>query len=139
MESIGLICSVCHKENEPASQMCNRCGAEIDRDLPPLLILESLFTRDLIWGINAAGLILPLGLLSGGFLAAGLIWADQGFYSSWGLGAFALLVLGMIATLAILPMSRRVKSMLFGVGIITKFGLLATVAGVLSLGFYLSN
>ncbi len=139
MESIGLICSVCHKENEPASQMCNRCGAEIDRDLPSLLILESLFTRDLMWGINAAGLILPLGLLSGGFLAAGLIWADQGFYSSWGLGAFALLALGMIATLAILPMSRRVKSMLFGVGIITKFGLLATVAGVLSLGFYLSN
>ncbi len=139
MESIGLICSVCHKENESASQMCNRCGAEIDRDVPSLLILESLFTRDLIWGINAAGLILPLGLLSGGFLAAGLIWADQGFYSSWGLGAFALLALGMVATLAILPMSRRVKSMLFGVGIITKFGFLVTVTGVLSLGFYLSN
>ncbi len=102
-------------------------------------MLESLFTRDLIWGINAAGFALPLGLLSGGFLAAWIIWADQGFYSRWGLGAFALLALGMITTLAILPMSRRVQSMLFGVGIMTKFGLLATVAGVLSLVLYLFN
>ena len=139
MESIGLICSVCHKENEPASQLCNRCGAAIDRNLPPLLMLESLFTRDLIWGINAAGFALPLGLLSGGFLAAWLIWAGQGFYSPLGLGAFALLALGIITTLAILPMSRRVQSLLFGVGIMTKFGLLATVAGGLSLGLYLFN
>ena len=137
MQSIALICSGCHKENEPASQMYNRCSAKIDRNLPPLLMLESLFTRDLIWGINAAGFALPLGLLSGGFLAAWIIWADQGFYSPWGLGAFALLALGMVTTLAILPMSRRVQSMLFGVGIMTKFGLLATVAGVLTLGLYL--
>jgi len=139
LESLGLICSVCHKENEPASQMCYRCGAEIDRNLPPLLVLESLFTRDLIWGINSAGFALPLGLLSGGFLAAWLIWANQGFYSRWGLGAFALLALGVITTLAILPMSRRFHSLLFGVGIVTKFGLAAVVAGVFTLGLYLFN
>ena len=132
-----MICSVCHKENEPASQLCNRCSAEIHRNLPPLLLLESLFTRDLIWGINAAGFALPLGLLSGAFLAAWLIWAGPGFYSPWGLGAFAVLALGMIAALAVLPTSRRVQSMLFGVGIMTKFGLLATLAGVLILGLYL--
>ncbi len=120
MQSIALICSVCHKENEPASQLCKRCGAEIDRNLPPLLVLESLFTRDLIWGINAAGFALPMGLLSGGFLAAWLIWAGQGFYSTWGLGAFAVLALGMIAALAVLLMSRRVRSLLFGDGIMTK-------------------
>ncbi len=139
MQSLALICSVCHKENEPASQKCNRCGADIDRNLPPLLVLESLFTRDLIWGINAAGFALPLGLLSGGFLAAWLIWDGQGFYSPWGLGAFALLALGVITALAVLPMSRRVQSRLFGVGIMTKFGLLATVAGLLSLVLYLFN
>ena len=139
MQSMALVCSVCRKENEPASQMCKWCGAEIDRNLPPLLVLESLFTRDLIWGINAAGFALPMGLLSGGFLAAWLIWAGQGFYSPWGLGAFAVLALGMIAALAVLPTSRRVQSTLFGVGIMTKFGLLATVAGVLALGLYLFN
>ncbi len=137
MESTGLICSVCHKENELASQLCNRCGAQIDRNLPPLLVLESLFTRDLVWGINAAGFALPLGLLSGGFLVAWIIWAGQGFYSAWGLGAFASLAMGTVVTLAILPMFRRVQSLLFGVGVLTLSGLAVMAVGGLVLGFYL--
>ena len=139
MESTGLICSVCHKENKLGSQLCHRCGAQIDRNLPPLLVLESLFTRDLIWGINIAGFALPLGLLSGGFLTAWIIWADQGFYSAWGLGAFALLALATILTLAILPMFRRVQSLLFGFGVLTLSGLVATAVASLVLGLYLFN
>lgn len=137
METAGLTCSVCHKQNEPASQLCDRCGAQMDRNLPPLLVLESLFTRDLVWGINVAGFALPLGLLSGGFMAAWIIWADQGFYSAWGLGALALLTLGTLAMLAILPMFRRAQSLLFGVGVLTISGLVAAAVGGLFLALYL--
>ncbi|MEE3168309.1 MAG: hypothetical protein VX654_12435, partial [Chloroflexota bacterium] len=34
--------------NEPGTQLCIRCGVHMDRDLPPQLVLESLFTHEFI-------------------------------------------------------------------------------------------
>ena len=50
----------------------------MDRNLPPQLVLESLFTNEFICGINVGGLAVPLVLLAGGVLKAWLIWDGVG-------------------------------------------------------------
>ena len=132
-----MICIVCHRDNDAGTELCGRCGARIERSLPPLLVLESMFTREVIWGINAAGLFLPLGLLGGGFLVAGIIWNSQGFSSGWGIGAFAFLAPGAIFAFSILPIFRKVQSLLFGLGMLAMFGLIVAPIGGLVLALYL--
>ena len=64
--------------NEPRTQLCIRCGVPMNRNLPPQLVLESLFTNEFMWGINVGGLAVPLVLLAGGVLKAWLIWDGVG-------------------------------------------------------------
>ncbi len=132
-----MICLVCYRDNDAGIELCGRCGARMERNLPPLLVLESLFTREVIWGINAAGLVLPLGLLGGGFLGAWIIWSSVGVSSAWGIGAFAFLAPGAIFAFSILPIFRRVQSLLLGIGMLAMFGLIAVPIGVLVLALYL--
>ncbi len=132
-----MICTVCQRDNDAGTELCGRCGTRMERNLPPLLVLESMFTREVIWGINAAGFVLPLGLLGGGFLGAWIIWNSQGFTSGWGIGAFAFLAPGAIFAFSILPIFRRVQSLLFGIGVLAMFGFIAAPIGVLVLALYL--
>ncbi len=120
-----MICSACQQENEPAYRRCIKCGADAHRDVPPSLILGSLMTRDIVWGINLAGLAIPLALLAGGILAAIFVWGRVGFSSYWSITGFVLLAPGTIFALSLLPVFRRVQSALFGVGVFVMFGLLA--------------
>ena len=78
--------------NEPGTQLCIRCGVHMDRNLPPQLVLESLFTNEFIWGINIGGLAVPLVLLASGVLGAWLIWDRVGFSSYWTITGFAALM-----------------------------------------------
>jgi len=132
-----MICSACQQKNEPAYQVCSRCGVRANRDVPPSLILGSLLTRDIIWGINLAGLAIPLALLAGGVWAAVFVWDRVGFSSYWTVAGFALLVPGIVFALSLLPAFRRVQSMLFGLGVFVMFGLLAGGAGGLFFALYL--
>ena len=120
-----MICSACQQENEPAYHVCSRCGANANRDVPPSLVLGWMLTRDIIWGINIAGLAIPLALLAGGILAAIFVWGRVGFSSSWSVAGYVLLAPGIIFALSLLPVFRRVQSELFGVGVFVMFGLLA--------------
>ena len=132
-----MICSLCYRDNDAGTELCGRCGTRMERNLPPLLVLESMFTREVIWGINAAGFVLPLGLLGGGLLAASIVWSSQGISSGWGIGAFAFLAPGAMFAFSVLPIFRRVQSLLFGLGMLAMFGLIAAPIGGLVLALYL--
>ena len=132
-----MICSLCQRDNDAGTELCGRCGTRMERNLPPLLVLESMFTREVIWGINAAGFVLPLGLLGGGLLAASIVWSSQGISSGWGIGAFAFLAPGAMFAFSVLPIFRRVQSLMFGLGMLDMFGLIAAPIGGLVLALYL--
>lgn len=87
-----MICSACQQDNEPGTQLCIRCDVHRERNLPPQLVLESLFTNEFIWGINVGGLAVPLVLLASGVLGAWLIWDRVGFSSYWTITGFAALM-----------------------------------------------
>ncbi|NQW22230.1 MAG: zinc ribbon domain-containing protein [SAR202 cluster bacterium] len=125
-------CSVCQLENEPGYTFCSRCGAHVNRSLPLLLVIEAAFTREVIWGVSLAGLILPLGVLLAGFLVAWAIWDGVGFSSYWSLAGCAVLLPGIFLTLTIFPTFRRVRSLLFNLGVMTLLGLM--VGGVIAVG-----
>jgi len=120
-----MICSACQQENEPAHHVCSRCDINANRDVPPSLVLQWMLTRDIIWGINIAGLAIPLALLATGILAAIFVCGRVGFSSSWSVAGYVLLSPGIIIALSLLPVFRRVQSELFGVGLFVMFGLLA--------------
>ena len=61
-----MICSVCQQDNDALTHLCSRCGVRMDRRVPPQLVLESLFTRERIWGITVVSLFFPLMLRAGG-------------------------------------------------------------------------
>ena len=126
-----MICSACQQDNEPGTQLCIRCDVHMDRNLPPQLVLESLFTNEFIWGINVGGLAVPLALLASGVLGAWLIWDRVGFSSYWTITGFAALMPGTLFTMSLLPAFRRGQSFLMGLGVFALFGLAA--AGLLGL------
>ena len=132
-----MICSACQQENEMAYRVCTRCGARANRNLPPSLFLESMFTRDIFWRVNLAGVVIPLGLLFGGTLAALAVWDRVGFSSYWTILGFAMLAPGTVFAMSLLPFFRRVQSMLFGFGVLMMFGLLAAGVGGLFLALFL--
>ena len=119
-----MICSACQQINEEGYQFCRRCGAHVNRSVPPLLVMQAALVREVIWGITLGGLIVPLVLLGIGLIAAWQIWAGVGFSSYWSLTGVAALVPGTIFTLSILPPFRRVRSLMLGVGIVTMLGLM---------------
>ncbi len=125
MEQFGVICSACQQENEAGYQRCSRCGAAADRSIPTLLVLGTFFTREIIWGITLSGLALPLMLLLSGFWGALLLWSGVGFSSYWAIFGFIFLVPGMFFTLSMLPFFRRIQSLLFGLGFIVTFAVMA--------------
>ena len=126
-----MICSACQQDNEPGTQLCIRCGVHMDRNLPPQLVLESLFTNEFIWGINVGGLAVPLVLLASGVLGAWLSWDRVGFSSYWAITGFAALMPGTLFIMSLLPAFRRGQSFLMGLGVFALFGLAA--AGLLGL------
>ena len=134
-----MICSACRQDNDAGFQQCSRCGADLVRDVPPLLVLESLLTREVIWGLNIAGLVLPLGSLAGGFLGAWVIWSSLGFSGYPAIVGFVLMAPGAIFTLSLLPLFRRVRSVFFGLDAFAMFGLIAAAIGGLVLALYLFN
>ena len=126
-----MICSACQQDNESGTQLCIRCGVHMDRNLPPQLVLESLFTNEFIWGINVGGLALPLALLASGVLGAWLIWDRVGFSSYWTITGFAGLMPGTLFTLSLRPAFGSGQSFLMGLGVFALFCLAA--AGMLGL------
>ncbi|RUA24247.1 MAG: hypothetical protein DSY79_01110 [Chloroflexi bacterium] len=132
-----MICTVCQRDNEACDQLCGRCGANLDRSVPPLLVLESLLTREFIWGINIAGVVLPLGLLGGGFLGAWVLWDSLGFSGFSAIAGLAMLAPGTIFALAMIPTVRKLQSALFGLGVFAMLGLIAAAIGGLFLALYL--
>ena len=117
--------------NEPGTQLCIRCGVYMDRNLPPQLVLESLFTNEFNWRINIGGLAVPLVLLASGVLGAWLIWDRVGFSSYWTITGFAALMPGTLFTMSLLAAFRRGKSFLMGLGVFVLFSLAS--AGILGL------
>ena len=103
----------------------------MNRNLPPQLVLESLFTNEFIWGINVGGLAVPLVLLASGVLGAWLIWDRVGFSSYWTITGFAVLMPGTLFTMSLRPAFGRDQSFLMGLGVFALFGLAA--AGLLGL------
>lgn len=103
-----MICSVCQQDNDAGTFLCSRCGVRLDRRMPPQLVLESFFTREIVWGITVGSLILPLMVLAGGFWGALVIWDFFGYSSYWSIVGFALLGPGTIFTLSLLPIFQRV-------------------------------
>ncbi len=134
-----MICSVCQQDNDAGTFLCSRCGVRMDRRVPPQLVFESFFTREIIWGITVGSLILPLMLLAGGSWGAWVIWEVLGYSSYWGVVGFALLAPGTILTLSLLPVFRRVQSFLLGLGILMIFGLMAASIAGLFLALYVFN
>ena len=96
--------------NEPGTQLCIRCGVHMDRNLPPQLVLESLFTNEFNWRINIGGLSVPLVLLASGALGAWLICDRVGFSSYWTITGFAALMPGTLFTMSLLAAFRRGES-----------------------------
>jgi len=111
----------------------------MDRRVPPQLVLESLFTREIFWGITVGSLVLPLMLLAGGLWGAWIIWDIFGYSSYWSIVGFAMLAPGTIFTLSLLPIFRRVQSFLLGIGVFMMFGMMAVAIAGLFLAIYLSN
>ena len=108
--------------NEPGTQLCIRCGVHMDRNLPPQLVLESLFTNEFIWGINVGGLAVPLVLLASGVLGAWLIWDRVGFSSYWTITGFAALMPAYYLPCRCWPHSAE-ASLLTGLGVFVLFSL----------------
>ena len=134
-----MICSVCQQDNDAGTFLCSRCGVRLDRRMPPQLVLESFFTRGLVWGITVGSLILPLMVLGGGLWGALVIWDFFGYSSYWSIVGFALLGAGTIFTLSLLPIFQRVQSFLLGLGILMMFGLMVVAIAGLGLALYLFN
>jgi len=134
-----MICSVCQQDNDALTFLCSRCGVRMDRRVPPQLVLESLFTREIIWGITVGSLVLPLMLLAGGLWGAWIIWDIFGYSSYWSIVGFALLAPGTIFTFSLLPVFRRIQSILLGLGVFMMFGMMAVAIAGLFLAIYLSN
>ncbi len=111
----------------------------MDRNLPPSLVLESVFTREVVWGINVGGLAVPLVLLASGALGAWLVWKGVGVSSYWSIAGFAALAPGTLFTLSLLPAFRRGHSLLLGLGAITIFGLVAAGLVILFLAIFVFN
>ena len=111
----------------------------MDRRVPPQLVMELLFTREIVWGITLGGLVLPFMLLAGGFWGAWVIWDNFGYSSYWSIVGFALLAPGTIFTLSLLPIFQRFQSFLLGLGILMMFGLMAVAIAGLFLAIYLFN
>jgi hypothetical protein len=109
----------------------------MDRRMPPQLVLVSLFTREIVWGITVGSLVLPLMLLAVGFWGAWVIWDIFGYSSNWSILGFALLAPGTIFTLSLLPIFQRVQSLLLGLGTMMMFGLMVAAIAVLFLAGYL--
>ena len=128
---MGIICSACQQDNEPRTQLCIRCGVPMNRNLPPQLVLESLFTNEFICGINVGGLAVPLVLLASGVLGAWLIWDRVGFSSYWTITGFAVLMPGTLFTMSLRPAFGRDQSFLMGLEVFALFALAA--AGILGL------
>ena len=126
-----MICSVCQQDNDAGTFLCSRCGVRLDRRMPPQLVLESFFTREIVWGITVGSLILPLMVLAGGFWGALVIWDFFGYSSYWSIVGFALLGPGTIF--------QRVQSFLLGLGILMMFGLMVVAIAGLGLALYLFN
>ena len=103
----------------------------MDRNLPPQLVLESLFTNEFNWRINIGGLAVPLVLLASGVLGAWLIWDRVGFSSYWTITGFAALMPGTLFTMSLLAAFRRGESFLMGLGVFVLFSLAS--AGILGL------
>ena len=103
----------------------------MDRNLPPQLVLEFLFTNEFIWGINIGGLAVPLVLLASGVLGAWLICDRVGFSSYWTITGFAALMPGTLFTMSLLAAFRRGESFLMGLGVFVLFSLAS--AGILGL------
>ena len=103
----------------------------MDRNLPPQLVLESLFTNEFNWGINIGGLAVPLVLLASGVLGAWLICDRVGFSSYWTITGFAALMPGTLFTMSLLAAFRRGESFLMGLGVFVLFSLAS--AGILGL------
>ena len=82
----------------------------MNRNLPPQLVLESLFTNEFICGINVGGLAVPLVLLASGVLGAWLIWDGVGFSSYWTITGFAALMPGTLFTMSLRPAFGRGQS-----------------------------
>lgn len=120
-----MICPVCQQDNETGYHHCSRCGAAADRRIPTLLVLGTFFTQEIIWGITLSGLVLPLMLLLSGFWGAWLIWNGVGFHTYWAILGFVFLIPGTFFTLSMLPFFRRFQSMLFGLGCIVTFAVMA--------------
>ena len=134
-----MICSVCQQDNDAGTFLCSRCGVRLDRRMPPQLVLEPFFTREIVWGITVGSLILPLMVLAGGFWGALVIWDFFGYSSYWSIVGFALLGPGTIFTLSLLPIFQRVQSFLLGLGILMMFGLMVVAIAGLGLALYLFN
>ena len=134
-----MICSVCQQDNDALTFLCSRCGVRMDRRVPPQLVLESLFTREIFWGITVGSLVLPLMLLAGGLWGAWIIWDIFGYSSYWSIVGFALLAPGTIFTFSLLPVFRRIQSILLGLGVFMMFGMMAVAIAGLFLAIYLSN
>ncbi len=103
----------------------------MNRNLPPQLVLESLFTNEFICGINVGGLAVPLVLLASGVLGAWLIWDRVGFSSYWTITGFAVLMPGTLFTMPLRPAFGRDQSFLMGLEVFALFALAA--AGILGL------
>ena len=73
-----MICSLCQQDNDAGIDLCSRCGVRMDRRMPPQLVLVSLFTREIVWGITVGSLVVPLMLLAVGFWGAWVIWEIVG-------------------------------------------------------------
>ena len=132
-----MICSVCQQDNDAGTFLCSRCGVRLDRRMPPQLVLESFFTREIVWGITVGNLILPLMVLAGGVWGAFVIWDFFGYSNYWSIVGFALLGPGTIFTLSLLPIFQRVQSFLLGLGILMMFGLIVVAIAGLGLALYL--
>lgn len=131
MEAVMLSCSVCQQNNVVGYKLCTRCGAHVNRSLPPLLVIESALTREVIWGISLGGLALPIVMLGVGLLAAWQIWAGVGFDNYWSLTGVAALTPGTLFTLSILPPFHRVRSAMLGLGMVALLALVAAgIAGI---------
>lgn len=126
-----MICSVCQMVNEVGYRRCSRCGAHVDRSVPPLLVIQNALTREFIWGITLGELVIPLVFLVAGIIAAWQIWAGVGFSSYWSYVGLAVLMPGTILTLSTLPAFRRVRSLLLGLGLFAFVSLM--VAGIIGI------
>ncbi len=126
-----MICSVCQMVNVGGYRRCSRCGAHVNRSVPPLLVIQNAVMREVLWGISLGELAVPLIFLGAGSIAAWQIWEGVGFSSYWSLAGFAVLLPGTILTLSVLSAFRRVRSPLLELGFFAFVSLM--VAGIVGI------